>query len=188
MTRLPRLTRDDLDSAGQEHFDKIVELRDSAGGLYSLLLHSPGMAARMAATEAYVRFESPFAEPLKEMVILATAREAKSQYEFQAHARLARRAGVPDDAIRALAQGRDPVELTGDEEVAIHFARELLRDHKISDDTFQTAVERFGHKGVVELSVMVGHYLMIDQFLASLEVEIAPGAVPELPLDNPTLS
>jgi 4-carboxymuconolactone decarboxylase len=188
MDRLPRLSRDDLDADGQRHFDKIFELRNSAGGLYGLLLHSPGMAARMAATEAYVRFEAPFPDSLKEMVILATAREARSQYEYQAHARLARGAGVSDDAIRALARGKDPVGLTGDEGVAIHFARELVRDRKVTHDIFQAAVAAFGRKGVVELTVMVGHYLMIDQFLAALEVEIAPGAIPELPLGYPNSS
>ena len=182
MARLARLNREDLDGSDVAHFDRIVELRGGAGGLYSLLLHSPGLAVRMAATEAYVRFESPLPTSLKEIVILATAREIGSQYEFQAHARLARQAGVPDDVIRSLALGEDPDGLSDDERVAVSYTRELLQMRRISGPVFEAAVERFGRRGVVELSVIVGHYLMIDLFLSSLEVELAPGAVPELPL------
>ena len=91
---------------------------------------------------------------------------------------------MSDDVICALARGEDPVGLNGDEEVAIHFARESVRDRKVTHDNFQAAVAGFGHKGVVELTVMVGHYLMIHQFLAALEVEIAPGAIFELTMET----
>ncbi len=182
MARLGRLQREDLDASDGAHFDRIVELRGGAGGLYSLLLHSPGLAARMAATEAYVRFESSLPTALKEIVILATAREIGSQYEFQAHARLARQAGVSDEVIRSLALGEDPEGLSDEERVALSYARDLLQMRRISGPVFEAAMERFGSRGVAELSVIVGHYLMIDLFLTSLEVELAPGAVPELPL------
>ena len=115
-------------------------------------------------------------------MILATAREIGSQYEFQAHARLARQAGVPDDVIRSLALGEDPEGLSDDERVAVSYTRELLQMRRISGPVFEAAVERFGRRGVAELSVIVGHYLMIDLFLSSLEVELARGAAPELPL------
>ena len=182
MARLDRLAREDLDGAGRESFDTIVGLRGGAGGLYSLLLHSPALAARMAATEAYVRFESPLPLALREMVILATAREMSSQYEFQAHARLARQAGVPDDTIRSLALGEDPVGASDEELAALLCVRELLQKGSISDLTFEAALQCFGPRGIAELSVVIGHYMMIALFLASLEVELAPGAVPELPL------
>lgn len=182
MARLDRLAREDLDAAGRECFDRIVGLRGGAGGLYSLLLHSPGLAECMAATEAYVRFESPLPLTLREMVILATAREVGSQYEFQAHARLARQAGVPDDTIRSLALGENPVGVSDEELTALLYVRELLQNGSISAPTFEAALQRFGPRGVAELSVVIGHYMMIALFLASLEVELAPGAVPELPL------
>ncbi len=182
MARLDRLAREDLDDPGRESFDRIVGLRGGAGGLYSLLLNSPGLAVRMAATEAYVRFESSLPLTLREMVILATAREVSSQYEFQAHARLARQAGVPDDTIRSLALGEDPAGLSDEELAALLYVRELLQKGSVSDPTFEAARQRFGPRGVAEISVIIGHYMMIALFLASLEVELAPGVVPELPL------
>ena len=116
------------------------------------------------------------------MAILATAQSIKSQYEYAAHARLSRQAGVPEGVIRAIAHGDDVPEASTEEQAAICYVRELVQDLKVSDSTFNTASELFGAQGVVDLTVLVGHYIFIGQFLAALEVELAPGVTPELPV------
>ena len=180
MARITRLSREDLGPDDQRRFDHIVELRGSAGGLYGLLLNSPELADRVAATEAYLRFECDLPDSLKEVAILATAQSIKSQYEYAAHARLSRQAGVPEGVIRAIAHGDDVPEASTEEQAAICYVRELVQDLKVSDSTFNTASELFGAQGVVDLTVLVGHYIFIGQFLAALEVELAPGVTPEL--------
>ena len=182
MARLPSVNRDQLSPEDQAYFDEIAESRGSVRGPYGVLLHSPKLAARVAATGAYVRFEFDLSEALKEVVILATAREIKSQYEFAAHARLARSAGVSDDTIRSIAQGTAPQGLSGDEALLVQYAQELLRDHKISDTTFNAVQARLGDQGTVGLTGLIGHYLLVGQFLAALDVELGAGMTPELPL------
>ena len=119
-------------------------------------------------------------ESLKETVILTTAREIKSQYEFTAHARLARPAGTPESTIKALANGTAPAGLSGDEELVVRYTQQLLRDHKINDETYQAVVNRFGVQGTVDLTGLIGHYLLVGQILAAFEVELAPDMTPEL--------
>jgi alkylhydroperoxidase family enzyme len=62
-----------------------------------------------------VRYNLDLPEALRETIILATAREIKSQYEFVAHARLARQTGLSEDIIKAIAHGTAPQGLSGDE-------------------------------------------------------------------------
>ena len=109
MARLPNLTRDQLQEADQKYFDEIASSRGSVRGPFGVLLHSPKLAALVAATGHYVRFDFDIPEALKEAVVITTAREIKSGYEFSAHARLARNAGVSEDTIRAIAQGTAPM-------------------------------------------------------------------------------
>ena len=116
------------------------------------------------------------------MVIITTAREIKSQYEFTAHARLAREANVSDETIKAIAQGTAPQSLSGDEELLVRFTQQLLRDHKVSDATYSAVKDRFGVQGTVDVTGLIGHYLLVGQFLAVFDVELAPGTTPELPL------
>ena len=144
MARLPAVTREQLNPADYEYFDSIVGTRGSIRGPYGVLLHSPKLAARVADTGAFVRYEFPIPESLKETVIIATAREMRSQYEFSAHARLARAAGVSDETIKIIATGAAPNGLEGDEALLTGYVKEMLQEHKVSASTYKALVDRFG--------------------------------------------
>jgi 4-carboxymuconolactone decarboxylase len=128
-----------------------------------------------------VRYNLDIPEALRETIIIATAREIKSQYEFYAHARLARQAGVSEDTIQAIARGTAPQGLSGDEERLVRFVHELLRNHKISDATFDAVRGRFGMQKTLEITALIGHYLLVGQILAAFEVDLPAGAKPEIP-------
>ena len=180
MARLPEVTRDQLKPEDQKYYDEIAGSRGSIRGPYGILLHSPDLAARVADTGAYVRFDFDMPNALKEVVIITAAREIKSQYEFTAHARLAREAGVSEDTIQAIAQGRAPQALSDDEELLARYTIELIRDRKIGDATFNAVKNKYGNSGVVEVTVLIGHYLLVNQVLTAFEVQLAPGTTPEL--------
>jgi len=181
MARLPNIERDQLKPEDQKYFDEISGTRGSIRGPYGILLHSPDLAARVADTGAYVRFDFDMPEALKETVIITAAAHQKSQYEFAAHARLARQAGVPESTIKAIAQGTAPEGLSGDEELLVRYTTELLRNHKISDSTFNAVKDKWGDRGVVDVTTLIGHYLLVAQILAAFDVELAPGMTKELP-------
>jgi 4-carboxymuconolactone decarboxylase len=181
MARLPNVSREQLKAEDQKFFDEIVGSRGGVQGPYSILLHSPDLAARVADTGAYVRFDFDMPNALKEVVIITAAREIDSQYEFTAHASLAREAGVSEDTIRAIAQGKAPQGLADDEAMLVRYTVELLRDRKISDATFNAIKNKYGTRGVVDITALIGHYLLVGQILAAFEVELAPGVTPELP-------
>ena len=156
-------------------------IRDSVRGPYGVLLHSPDLAARVAHTGTYVRFNFDMSEALKETIIITTAREIRSQYEFSAHARLARQAGVSDDTIKAIANGSAPAGLSGDEELLVRYVKELVQNHKITDQTFNAVKDKFGTQRTVEITGLVGHYLLVGQILLAFEVDLPDGVEPEIP-------
>jgi 4-carboxymuconolactone decarboxylase len=181
MARLPNLERENLSPEHQQYYDEIEASRGGVRGPFGVLLHSPELAARAAATGHYVRFMMDMPNSLKEVVICATAAEIKSQYEFSAHAELARKAGVSDDTIQAIAKGTAPQGLSGDEELLVRYTQELLRDHKITDETYNAVVDRWGVLLTVDVTGLIGHYLLVGQFLAAFEVDLRPGMKSELP-------
>ena len=182
MARLPNLAREDLKPEDQKHVDAIVGTRGGIRGPFGVLLHSPDLASRVAATGAYVRFEGEIPNALREVAILVTGREIKNQYEFSAHARLAREAGVSEETIQAIVQGEDPDGLAGDEQIVARYARELVRDHGVADATYQAVEGRFGVQGTVDLTVLIGHYVLVGMVLSAFQVDLLPGMQPELPL------
>ena len=181
MSRLPNLEKDQLKPEDLQFYESIADSRGSVRGPYGVLLHSPDLAARVAHTGTYVRFNFDLPEALKETIIITAAREIKSQYEFAAHARLARQAGVSDATIKAIAYGTAPAGLIGDQEILVRYVKELVQNHKISDSTFNAVRDKFGAQRTVEITGLIGHYLLVGQILLAFEVDLPEGVSPELP-------
>ena len=179
--RVSEVQREDLSPADQECYDEIVESRGGLRGPFPALIHSPQLAARVAATGHYARFDCVLPLPLREVAVLSTAREAANQYVFTAHARLARQAGVAESTIEALKRGDTPAGTPQDDAVVMAFVRELQRDRKVSDASFKAVVDRFGVQGAVDLTGLVGHYLFVIQVINAFDIQVAEGVTPELP-------
>ncbi|MDX1746698.1 MAG: hypothetical protein R3324_12225, partial [Halobacteriales archaeon] len=91
-------------------------------------------------------------------------------FEWAAHAPIADEEGVPPEVVDGVADRR-PIETFGDSDgLVIGYARELLRDHAITDETFDAAKERFGIQGVTDLTATVGFYSMIACVLNAFEI------------------
>ena len=182
MARLPEVRREDLSTENQAIYDEIAESRGTVRGPYTMLIHSPKLAARMAATGDYVRFSSGFSKALRGVAILATAREISNQYEFTAHAGLARQAGVTESTMDALKDGNSTENTSPDEAKVMNFVRDLLRDRRVSDATFDAVKDRFGVQRTVDLTGIIGHYLSVGQVINAFELQLAEGVAPELPV------
>jgi 4-carboxymuconolactone decarboxylase len=63
--------------------------------------------------------------------------------------------------------------MSPDEETVFDFTSELLRNKQVSDATFTRAKSRFGTKGVVDMTGIVGYYT----FLA-MQLNVAQYPVP----------
>ena len=176
MARLGDVTREELNPEDHQYYDSISGSRGSVRGPYGVLLNSPDLAARVAHTGAFVRFNLDLPESLKETVIITTAREIKNQYEA-GHARL----GVSDEAIAAIANGSAPDGLSGEPALLVSYTKELLQDRKVSDATYQAVVDQYGVGKTVEITALIGHYLLVGQILAAFQVDLPEGVSPEIP-------
>jgi 4-carboxymuconolactone decarboxylase len=109
-------------------WDRIAQSRGRVAGPFAALLHSPELARRIAETGHYVRFEGPLTQAERELAIITVARLLDAQYEWVAHAVLARKAGVRDEVIAAVRERRAPAGLTPAEAQVHGYAVALLRD------------------------------------------------------------
>ena len=182
MARLSELNRDEVPPEKQHIYDEIAGSRGSVRGPFAMLMHSPEVAGRAAHLGAYLRFESSLEQSVVELVTLATAREWDCQYEWTAHEPQARQAGVGEEAITAVKEGRAPEGLSADEAVVVSYAQELIRNHRVSEATFEAAKGQLGLQGAVDLTATVGYYSMIASVLNAFDVQPAAGVTPLLPV------
>ena len=180
-TRIPYITdREDVPEGQRHHYDSIDESRDGVRGPFCVLLNSPEVAGRAGHLGAYIRYESELPGPERELTIITTAREFDCAYEWAAHEPIARAEGVREEAIEVVATRASADELADAEQTVVRYARELLRDHEVSDATYEAARDRFGDRGVTELTATVGYYSMLACVLNAFEVRPGEDA-PALP-------
>jgi 4-carboxymuconolactone decarboxylase len=164
--RFPQLTEAAMTARQREAYQGIVSgPRKGAAGPFNALLRSPDVADRVQRVGEYVRFHSTIPAALNELAILITGRFWGAQYEFWAHSRLARTAGLPDAIIDAVAEGRRPSPMSDDERTVYDFCTELFRDKAVSDAAFKAVVDRFGEQGVIDLIAASGYYSIVSMVL-----------------------
>ncbi len=157
--RYDPLKRENLRPEHQAVWDGIAKPRRGAvPAPFQVLLGSPELCQLTGALGAFCRFRTGLPPRLSELVVLTVARHWNCEYEFTVHSVEARKAGVPEDEIQALAVGRRPDFKDPDAEIVHRFATELLERRDVSEPTYSQALERFGRQTTVEMSGIVGYY------------------------------
>lgn len=109
---------------------------------------------------------------LRELVILRVGHLCDSSYEVHQHERVSRTLGISEDRIQAV-KGKLPHDLFSDaENAALLFTDEQVAQVKVSDTTFNATHTHLTDPQIVELTIIVGTYLMVCRFLETLEIEL----------------
>jgi 4-carboxymuconolactone decarboxylase len=177
MTRYRELERGELDEAQRRVWDDVVAgPRHAVPPPAHVWLNNPGLADHAHKLGAHVRFGTDFSPRLTEIAILVTARYWTAQFEWQAHARLARQAGLAEEVIAAIAERRTPVFTDPDEQLVYDFCSTFYRNHGVDDGFFEKVKQRFGERGLVDLTGLIGYYSFVSVTLNVFEVPVPPGA------------
>jgi 4-carboxymuconolactone decarboxylase len=174
--RLAPLDFDNLTPAQKQVADAIRSgPRGGLRGPFEAWLRSPGLAAPAQELGAYCRFGTSLARDTSELVILLTGKHWRAQFEFWAHARLDREAGLPEAVIDAIRTGATPTLERDDLRVAHTVVTEYLATHRLSDATYTQAIATFGEPGLVDLIGIVGYYGLVSMTLNVFEVGLPDG-------------
>ena len=179
--RLSQIRYEDLAADVRPLADDILKVSSAAlGGPYNALLRSPDMARRAFDFLDYLRFRTSVNKRLNEFAILIQARISNAHYEWWAHERIARKAGLSDAVMRDLQQCRRPSTMQADERLVYDYCVQLSLNHRVPDALWQEAVAAMGEQAVVDLTVLSGTYVMVSMLLNATQVGIPDGG--EAPL------
>ncbi len=187
MGRLPYLSRDQLGAEGQNVWDLIVgtrggQLVNSDGGLtgpFNAFVHAPDVGQHLTSLGAALRFGTSIERRLTEVAILTVGARWKAEFEWWAHARMARNHGVPDAVVDAIGWGEDPPFAADDERAVYAVAHQLTWTGQLGQDAYDAAQRLLGDAGVVELVSLCGYYTLISFLLNAFAVPLPPGAGPQ---------
>jgi 4-carboxymuconolactone decarboxylase len=186
MDRLPYLRYDDLDERGREVWDGIVgtrggELINDEGGLigpFNAFVRSPAIGKHLSALGARLRFKTSIERRLSELAIITVGARWKAEFEWWAHARMARLQGVPDAVIEAIGDGGDPPFEADDERAIYTAASQLTTAGQLDQSAYEAAHGLLGDEGMVEFVALCGYYTLVSYLLNAFEVPLPSGAEP----------
>ena len=149
-------------------------------GPFTVLLHSPTLCDLAQQMGAHIRFKSAIPPRVNEIAILMVGRKWNSQFEFHAHTIFGLEAGLSQDLIDSLAQGKKPANMKPDEEAVYDFAADMLDDGFVSDTNFNRVKALFGETGAADLVGALGFYCLISMTLNAGQVGVPEGIKPPL--------
>ena len=173
INRLPPLAEQEWDERQRQLAEEIIN--GPRGALlppFEPLLRSPELMARAQRMGEYLRYRSALGQRLSELAILLTARHWSQPVEWAIHAPIAREKGISAAAVRAIKQRRPPDDLRPDEQVIYDFCQQLHQQQKVSDSTWQQAVDLWGEKGVVDLIGINGYYSFLSMVMNSAQTPV----------------
>lgn len=152
---------------------RLEELWGTPPNLYRGLANHPKIIAAWTEFAATLRHASRTPRALRELVILRGAQLCRSEYEWAQHLKMARKAGVREAQIAALANWRESAEFDAREKAALALG-EAVTNGRVSDEVYKAAREHFDHHDYVELAVTAGFYAMVARTLDALAIELEP--------------
>ena len=186
---LPALGEGDLNDAQTELWNDITQgprgaapwmvQNGSLTGPFNAWLQIPRIGRAFASAGEHLRFSSSLDPITRELVILTVGAHWKSEFEFWAHAGIARDAGMDEQLISAIESGSDVAiqnASTNDAHPLIYAAvRELVEHGVIPAPQLSDLTATVGEAAAVEIVALAGYYTLVSFTLNTFAVPLPEG-------------
>lgn len=165
MARLPYITEGPSEVTEQIAARRKGDLRP----LDQILLNSPDVAL---GWNTYLKSIREFTEldPLeREVLILRVAALTESQYEWDAHAKVALRAGGTQQLLDNIFNGQLEV-VTANNRLLMQVAEEITVSTGLATETFQALEAAYSERQILEIVATVATYNMVSRVINSLHI------------------
>ena len=182
--RLPLPKREDLDDVGKRAYDRAAAPGKSLVGLRGpggITLYSTKTVEARAQFSNHLRFDV-FPANIREVAILAVAREMDSQFEWAAHEPEALKEGVPADVVDVIKHRKSTQGLDETYAAIIELGRQTFGDHKVTPECFARVKTLFPPTKLVELVMLMGNYAATAALLTAFDMQLPEGQKPLLPI------
>ena len=138
--------------------------------------HHPELASKFLSWNHYMNSKAcELDRQTREIVILRVAIRKRSRYEWAQHVKAARKAGISDEEIAAIADGT----ATGPAGLLARAVDELTDDSALRDATYGELAARFTERQLISLVFLVGTYSLLSTVFGAFRMELDPGLDPE---------
>lgn len=183
MTRFKVLRREEMDDDQRRAFDYVVGKEGRVrGGPWTAYVYRPPLMLLQEDLSHYQRHGSTLTDRERQVAVLVVCRHWDAAYPWAVQVRASHRAGLEQAIIDDIGSGRRPRLQAPEEAVAYEVARELMENHRVSDETYTRAENLFGVPKLVDLVGTVGFFSMVACTANAFDItppDDAPARLPE---------
>jgi alkylhydroperoxidase family enzyme len=174
MARIPYIEEQDHPELAAE-IGRIKGGRGQVLNIYKLLLHSPPVAMSWLEHSNTIRWKTTLTPRLRELVIVRIASSARYAYALGQHVpTIAVADGVSVEECEALKDWRPSGRFDEAERAALAYTDAMFAGAEVPQDVFDAVRAHFNERELVELTVLVGTYLMHHRVFTALGVDVEP--------------
>jgi 4-carboxymuconolactone decarboxylase len=175
MARIPLIEEADHPELGEVIGRIKAGRRGGLLNVYKLLLHSPALAQTWFDHNSAVRWKTKLSGRLREIVIIRIAHLNGIDYVLAQHVPgLATAEGLTAAECEALADWRATGLFDARERAALAYAEAMTLDTSVPNDVFGDVRRHFDDRETVELSVLIGTYIMHNRVMKALAIDLEP--------------
>ena len=149
---------------------------DSVPGPLNFLLIDPKIGREMTRLGADLTSAGKIPPRLRELVILATARELQCETEWAAHTSLGDASGLSGEEMNAVLRGEEASSLSHAESVAVRVVRTLVIGHDVPDVLYDEAVNELGPTLLFYVVMVSAFYTLMAYPITAFRAPLPPGA------------
>jgi len=177
MARVPLLEEKDH----PELAETIAKIKGARGGrlinIYRLMLHSPALANAWFDLNQAVRYGTEIDGQSRELAVIRVAILNDVEYIQRAHGpAYALKEGLTPEQVAAVANWRASTLFSEQQCALLAYTDAMTRDIAVSDDVYSGLRNYFSERQTVELTLLIGAYIMLTRFLKALKVDPEPPA------------
>ncbi|MET1755431.1 carboxymuconolactone decarboxylase family protein [Novosphingobium sp. RD2P27] len=179
----PRYAPLKLDEISAEGREQVAEIRSAFSipedrpfpDVSLITLRHPGMfkGQMVLGIELAARGTIPPRE--RELAILRLALLARAPFEWCEHVDIGKAFGITAEEIERVTHGSEAKGWSEHEAALLRAVEELIADHCMSDDTWETLAKTYSEKQMLEVPMLVGAYLMTALQQNSLKIQCKAG-------------
>ena len=176
----PRIAPRPNAECDQEAFDLVNKVRAGAGAgpttdmpeyMRIMIKHRALFEPNMIMGDTLYNGTIPPRE--RELAILRCGLLCRAPYEWGEHVRIGQRCGLTPEEVTRVLDGSDAPGWNELDRAVIRGVEELIGDHALSDETWNTLAQHWDEQQLIEFPFMIGQYVAIAYVQNTLRVPLA---------------
>ena len=174
MARVKLLEKEEVAEAFKDIYRRNEERGAPVLNIVKLLAHCPDIGPEYLRFAGSVLRGENVPMKLRELATLRVGNLNGADYEYLHHIPLGLRGGLTRKQIDEIANWPESSEFDEQERRVLQYTDEVARDNRVTDKTFARMRELFDEHDIVELTLVIGYFLMLCRILVTFQVELEP--------------